>query len=95
MGLAVLPARLNKELADLGECLLRQDLPTIEKSDSLKKHAAWAREMLNKYTFTPQNTAEILQKEVGKIFARVLEYAGVFKRTPDGQAALDRFIKKL
>ena len=95
MGLAVLPARLNKELADLGECLLRQDLPAIEKSDSLKKHAAWAREMLNKYTFTPQNTAEILQKEVGKIFARVLEYAGVFKRTPDGQAALNRFIKKL
>ena len=95
MGLAVLPARLNKELADLGECLIRQDLPAIEKSASLKKHAAWARVMVNKYTFTPQNTAEILQKEVGKIFARVLEYAGVFKRTPDGQAALNRFIKKL
>ena len=30
--------------------------------------------------------------EVGKVFAKVLEHAGVFKRTPEGRAAFLRFI---
>lgn len=95
MGLAVLPARLAKELADLEPLLIKKDLKAIEKDPALAKHAPWAKEMLAKYTFTKANTQEILQKEVGRIFARVLEYAGVYKRTPEGQAAFERFLKKL
>ena len=95
MGLAVLPARLGKELADLAPLLIKRDLMSIKKSDTLNKHAKWAEELLKRYTFTPQNTQTILRSEVGKVFAKGLEYAGVFKRTPEGQDAFDRFIKKL
>ena len=95
MGLAVLPARLAKELKDLEAPLIKKDLAAIKKNEALAKHAAWAEELLKKHTFTAKNAAEILRAEVGKVFARVLEYAGVYKRTPDGQAAFDRFIKKL
>lgn len=95
MGLAVLPARLGKELAGLAPLLIKRDLMSIKKDDTLNKHAEWAEELLKRYTFTPQNTQTILRSEVGKVFAKGLEYAGVFKRTPEGQDAFDRFIKKL
>ena len=95
MGLAVLPARLAKELKALEAPLIKKDLAAIWKDESLSKHAPWAEELLKKYTFTARNTAEILRTEVGKVFARVLEYAGVYKRTPEGKAAFERFIKKL
>lgn len=95
MGLAVLPARLAGELEALAKLLVKKDLKSVQKSETLNKHAPWAEELLKKYEFTPQNAEEILQKEVGSVFARVLEYAGVYKRTPEGQAAFERFIKKL
>ena len=41
---------------------------------------------------TRENVMDILQAEVGKIFALVLEHAGVYKRTPEGTAAFQRFI---
>lgn len=95
MGLAVLPARLAKELADLAPLLVKKDMAAIRKSETLKKHADWAEELLTKHTFTKDNGAEILRAEVGKVFAKVLEYAGVYKRTPEGKEAFGRFIKKL
>ena len=95
MGLAVLPARLAKELEDLSPYLIKKDLAGLSENEMLKKHSAWAAELLKKYTFTPENTAKILQAEVGNVFAKVLEYAGVYKQTPEGQAAFDRFIKTL
>lgn len=95
MGLAVLPARLAKELKDLEPYLIRKDVKGIRKNETLAKHAPWAETLLKKYTFTAKNTSEILQAEVGRVFAKVLEYAGVYKRTPEGKAAFERFIKKL
>ena len=95
MGLAVLPARLAKELEDLAPYLIKKDLAGLSENELLKKHADWAAELLKKYTFTPENTAKILQAEVGNVFAKVLEYAGVYKQTPEGQSAFDRFIKTL
>ena len=47
---------------------------------------------MRKHEFTPENADEILRQEVGAVFVRVLEDAAVFKRTPDGRAALQRFI---
>lgn len=88
MGLAVLPARLKKELADLEEAILNGE----ELIGDLAKHAAWAAELKTKYTFTAENISCILKVEVGKVFAKVLEHAGVYKRTEDGQAAFERFI---
>ena len=39
MGLAVLPARLAKEMADLAPLLAKKDLASIRKNETLKKHA--------------------------------------------------------
>lgn len=90
MGLAVLPARLNKELADLKEALLEGR--DIRADETLAKHADWVDELKKKYTFTEENTEEILQQETGKVFMQVLEDAGVYKRTAEGKAAFLRFV---
>lgn len=37
----------------------------------------------------------IIQNEIGKVFLNVLLDAGVFKRTPEGQKAFDKFIEAL
>ena len=95
MGLAVLPARLAAELAALEKPLIRRDLKAIQKDPALNKHADWAEELLAKYKFTAKNAKSILQKEVGSVFAKVLEYAGVYKRTPQGREAFERFLKRL
>ena len=58
----------------------------------LEKHADWADALKARYTFTPENAMDILLQETGRVFAEVLEDAGVYKRTPDGQTAFLRFI---
>ena len=89
MGLAVLPARLDKELALLKDAILSgRDLRADE---TLQKHADWAEALQGRYTFTPENTEQILQREVGTVFMQVLEDAGVYKRTPAGQSSFLRF----
>ncbi len=91
MGLAVLPARLKTELAALTDALV-QGLD-LRADEALEKHADWAEALQARYAFTPENTAEILQREVGRVFSQVLEHAGVYKCTPEGRAAFLRFIE--
>ena len=88
MGLAVLPARLKKELAELADALVKG----APLAGELEKHAPWAEELKMQYTFTAENAEEILKAEVGKVFAKVLEHAGVYKRNEDGKAAFMRFV---
>jgi len=88
MGLAVLPPRLKQELSQLEDAILH-DLPL---TGDLEKHAQWVAQMKARYNFTAENITGILQDEVGRIFARVLEHAGVYKRTPAGRDAFLRFI---
>ena len=88
MGLAVLPARLKQELAALEDVILNGGEPTGE----LEKHAQWVAELKEKHTFTAENVANILKIEVGKVYAQVLEHAGVYKRDEEGQAAFARFV---
>lgn len=94
MGLAVLPARLKSELERLGEAMvLKKD---IRKDAELEKHADWAAEFSGKYAeISEGNVMEILKKEVGLVFSRVLEQAGVYKRTPEGMEAFLRFTSQL
>lgn len=40
-----------------------------------------------------ENLHAIVQKEIGFVFAKVLECAGVYKRTPEGQAAFKKFLE--
>ena len=90
MGLAVLPARLKEELALLAGYMTEGK--DIRSSETIAKHADWVEEFLPKYkTVTEENVMDILKTEVGRVFAEVLEDAGVYKRTGEGRAAFLRF----
>ena len=94
MGLAVLPARLKKEMADLEDAILTG--ADIRKDEILEKHADWVEEFLPKYQdVNAENIHSIIQKEIGLVFMQVLEDAGVYKRNEEGQAGFDRFIESL
>ena len=103
MGLAVLPARLKKEMADLEQALL--DGTSIREDEVLAKHADWVEEFLPKYGFTfgsglegevtPEKLHEIVQTEIGLVFKEVLKDAGVYKCTEEGRTAFMRFVDKV
>ncbi len=94
MGLAVLPARLKDEMAQLKEAVLSGS--DLRANEALAKHADWVEEFLPKYDkIDASNIDGILEQEIGLVFMEVLEDAGVYKRTPEGQAAFDRFIGSL
>ena len=90
MGLAVLPARLQMEMAELERRILQNE--DLRESDLTKTHADWAEKWLPNYEITEENIHAIVQKEIGIVFAKVLECAGVYKRTPEGKAAFQRFL---
>lgn len=94
MGLAVLPARLKQEMEELSQAILRGE--DIRKRESLEKHADWVEEFLPKYdAYTEENVMDILREEIGIVFSKVLEDAGVYKRNEEGQKAFLRFISSL
>lgn len=90
MGLAVLPSRLKGELTALSQAMAAG--ADIRSHDTLAKHADWAEELRQNYDFTAENAMDILMKETGRVFASVLEDAGIYKRTPDGHTAFMRFV---
>lgn len=90
MGLAVLPSRLKKELTDLAAAMAEGK--DITADEALSKHAPWCEELKKQYTFTADNAMDIILKETGKVFAEVLEDAGVYKRTEEGKAAFLKFV---
>ena len=93
MGLAVLPARLKNELKELEELLVNGG--DLYASETAAKHAPWAEELKTRYTFTAENAEAILRQEVGVVFSKVLEHAGVFKRDEAGRAAFLRFAESV
>ena len=90
MGLAVLPSRLKKELSDLAEAAWKG--ADISQDEALQKHADWLEALKKEYTFTQENALDILLQETGKVFAAVLEDAGLYKNTAEGKAAFRRFV---
>lgn len=94
MGLAILPARLKTEMELLKEYILEGK--PLRSHELLVKHADWAEAFMPSYpVITEDNIEQILRNEIGKVFLTVLEHAGVYKRTPQGQEAFDRFIHTL
>ena len=91
MGLAVLPSRLKKELSDLHDAILAGR--GIRSDEALSKHADWVEQMKRQHTLTEDNTMDILLQETGKVFAAVLEDAGVYKCTEDGRKHFLAFIQ--
>lgn len=93
MGLAVLPARLDRELKTLAKLILEKH--DLRENELTAKHADWAEEFIPDYNFTKENIMEILEHETGQVFVKVLEDAGVFKRNAEGALAFERFISIL
>ena len=94
MGLAVLPSRLKTELADLADAILAGS--DLRADETLEKHADWVDEFMPKYAdVNKDNIMQILEDEVGLVFAKVLEHAGVYKRTEEGMEAFLRFVAEL
>ena len=90
MGLAVLPARLREELAAVAQALVTgADLRADPRTE---KHADWAEQFAPQYTITAENALEIVRAETGKVFAKVLEHAGVYSRDDAGKEAFLRFV---
>ena len=90
MGLAVLPSRLKQELTDLASAIVSG--ADISADPVLGKHGDWVAQLKQQYTFTAENALDILLKETGRVFAGVLEDAGVYKNNPEGRAAFARFV---
>lgn len=86
MGLAILPPRLKKELSEVEKYCLNQE----NRVDEI--HKAWAKSIKERYEWTAENAEKLIRQEVGEKFVRVLEDVGVFKDTPTGHRAFDRFV---
>ena len=93
MGLAVLPARLQKEMDILAQAILEEK--NLREIDVTCKHADWVDEWRGNYKITKENISGILQDEIGRVFVKVLECAGVFKCDEQGVQAFKRFLANL
>ena len=94
MGLAVLPSRLKQELETLAEYIVEGK--DISENEMIEKHTKWVEKFLPKYdTITKENVMDILKEEVGIVFTKVLEDAGVYKCTEEGRTAFARFLNTL
>ncbi len=90
MGLAILPPRLKNELKEVEEFLLGQ------REEVAPYHQAWADQLKAHHPDATLESAQtIVRASVGRIFKRVLEDAGVYKRTKEGQTAFMRFIESI
>lgn len=104
MGLAVLPARLKKEMAALEELILADIAAgksaseigaNIKADEVLASHADWAEEFIERRgtsSINKDNIHTIVQDEIGQVFSHVLEDAGVYKCTKEGRTAFMRFV---
>lgn len=91
MGLAVLPARLSKEMELVKQHILEGS--SLLEDELTKKHAEWVESFRKEYTaINCENIDSILQAEIGKVFAKVLEHAGVYKRDTEGMNAFLHFV---
>ena len=89
MGLAILPARLDTELVEVKDYLCHQK----PLSEHAVKHQVWADEIKSKYTITDDSVDQIIQKEIGSVFEKVLEDSGVFKQDETGIKAFMTFVE--
>lgn len=90
MGLAVLPSRLKTEMTLLRDAMVSG--ADISADERIAKHAEWAQEIMANNNITAENCEEILQNEIGKVFADILGQCGVYDRNDDGKKQFLKFI---
>ena len=94
MGLAILPARLKEEMELLAEYLVEKK--DVRSCEALEKHADWVEKILPQHPeLNRDNVMDILKEEIGQVFVKVLEDAGVYKCTKEGREAFARFLNTL
>lgn len=94
MGLAVLPSRLKEEMNLLANYIINEK--DISSNSHIAKHEKWVKDILtHRNDITCDNIFSVLQDEIGKVFIKVLEDAGVYKCTPDGLTSFKKFINTL
>ena len=95
MGLAILPSRLKTEIELLSEYILEGK--DIRSNADIEKHADWVDEFMPEYAgkISKDNITDILKNEIGKVFVKVLEDAGVFKCDELGRKYFMRFIESV
>lgn len=97
MGLFILPGRLQKELSGLEDLMTgKRLLGHLEPGDALAKHVPWISDMIQKHgtMLKKEEAKQLLRMELTKKCVRVLEDAGVYKVSPDGDAAVKSFLKQ-
>ncbi len=92
MGLAVLPARLKNEMRMLADTLVKKGVSAVRTNEILEKHADWVEEFAGRYVIDADNVTAVIEQEIGRVFSKVLEDAGVFKRNDKGMEAFKRFV---
>ena len=90
MGLAVLPSRLKTEMSILEDALVNNK--DISADERIAKHYDWAEEIKKNNIITAENCEEILQNEIGKVFADILSQCGVYERSAQGKKQFLKFI---
>lgn len=92
MGLAILPARLKTELKQIEYYLLNPEKEAeLFENEALAVHGDWYKE-LKAQNPTAENAEQLIRDSVGRIFSEILENAGVYKRTANGETAFLRFV---
>ena len=85
---------LKGEMAALEQAMLENR--DISSDEQLAKHAEWAEDIKKRHPdINSGNISGIIRDEIGHVFAKVLEHAGVYKRTPEGTAAFIRFAESV
>ena len=64
----------------------------LKAHENIAKHYDWVQTFIGKYDINADNVHKILQDEIGDVFAKILECAGVYKRDDAGKAAFLRFV---
>ena len=81
-------------MANLRAALLNGE--NLRENDGLAKHADWADEFMKRHPeFKAENAEDIIKDEIGQVFAKVLECAGVYKCTAAGRAHLKKFLMEI
>lgn len=94
MGLAILPARLNEEINEIKKCLINKKNP--DDYPQIGEHLEWVKEIKTKYDdINEDNIDSILENEIGEVFVKVLENAGVYKCTEEGRKYFKKFIESI
>lgn len=96
MGLAILPSRLKQQCEEIAK-ILTGAASAQEVAAAAPEHTEWIAFLVQRYgtALTAQEAGTVLHREVGAKFEVCLEHAGVFKQTPEGMLAYDRFLASL